>query len=332
LNQASLSALGQAGLGELAARLGARPLSAVELFAGRSRARLALPVGMALSREALDTALVQEAVNAGATFLPYAEAALQPEIGVERKVLLRGRNTTGTAVARVVVAADGLAGRFLQKLPEFDPVVALRAAVGAGTIVEAAPNGFCEGTIYMACGPGGYVGVVRLEDGRLDVAAALEIGQVRRCGSPATLARKILTGAGLLALGDLPPSAWQGTAPLTRHRRYVAGERLFVVGDAAGYVEPFTGEGIGWAMQGALLMAPLVLEAIDAWDRRLADRWQMHYNRLIVRRQMVCRIVRTLLWRPRLAIAAARVLNRAPWLASPALRRINAPIPTPQTD
>ena len=41
----------------------------------------------------------------------------------------------------------------------------------------------CEpGVIYMACDDDGYVGVVRLEDGRTDIAAALRSGAVGRVG------------------------------------------------------------------------------------------------------------------------------------------------------
>ena len=40
-------------------------------------------------------------------------------------------------------------------------------------------------------------------------------------------------------------SGWSGTPPLTTVPRWNAAERLFVMGDAAGYVEPFTGEGDG---------------------------------------------------------------------------------------
>ena len=41
---------------------------------------------------------------------------------------------------------------------------------------------------------------------------------------------------------------WHGTPGLTRRTRPLARDRLFYLGDAAGYVEPFTGEGIAWAL------------------------------------------------------------------------------------
>ena len=44
---------------------------------------------------------------------------------------------------------------------------------------------------------------------------------------------------------------WRGTPPLTRRAPSLAAERVFVLGDAAGYVEPFTGEGMAWALASA---------------------------------------------------------------------------------
>jgi flavin-dependent dehydrogenase len=43
---------------------------------------------------------------------------------------------------------------------------------------------------------------------------------------------------------------------------------LFVIGDAAGYVEPFTGEGMAWALAAADGLAPLAARAVGAWDVR----------------------------------------------------------------
>ena len=48
------------------------------------------------------------------------------------------------------------------------------ARIGAGATTTEAPDFYRPGVVYMACGAGGYTGLVRLEDGRLDVAAAFD--------------------------------------------------------------------------------------------------------------------------------------------------------------
>ena len=100
---------------------------------------------------------------------------------------------------------------------------------------------------------------------------------------------------------------------------------MLVFGDAAGYVEPFTGEGMAWALLSANAIAPLVLEALrnDSYD--LAERWSQTYQDLIGRRQRTCRAVSALLRIPWMARSAVSVLSPMPWLARPWVRRVNTP-------
>lgn len=132
-----------------------------------------------------------------------------------------------------------------------------------------------SGELVMAVGRGGYCGIVRLEDGRLDVAAAVDRRLVTEAGSPARAIAWILATATAAApaaeqvdpaLVDpalhsaLQSAAVRATPPLTRAAPLVSGSgRVFRVGDAAGYVEPFTGEGMGWALAAARMLAAALL-------------------------------------------------------------------------
>ena len=177
----------------------------------------------------------------------------------------------------------------------------------------------------MACGQGGYVGIVRLEDGQLEIAAALDRPAIRRAGSPAVLAQEILAEARLPLPPHLLSSVWRGTPALTRRPVHVAARGLFVVGDAAGYVEPFTGEGIAWAMTTGIAVAPIAHQASLAWERRLATSWSDLHRHLVARRQKTCRVLAQVLRTPTLANVAAVVLRFAPWMAIPLIRAVNAP-------
>jgi flavin-dependent dehydrogenase len=123
----------------------------------------------------------------------------------------------------------------------------------------------------------------------------------------------------------LADARFRGTPPLTRRRADVAAERLFVLGDAAGYVEPFTGEGMGWAMAGAGAVVPLVRAAVAGWHPRLAERWRERHAAVVMRRQAICRAVAALLRRPLLTRTAVRILEAAPTLARPFLTHLNTP-------
>ena len=92
---------------------------------------------------------------------------------------------------------------------------------------------------------------------------------------------------------------------------------MFLVGDAAGYVEPFTGEGMGWALWGALALAPLVYDGVVRWDDALVHRWAQVHRRRVRRGQRVCRTVAWGLRRPWMARVAVHVLGTVPSLARP---------------
>ena len=131
------------------------------------------------------------------------------------------------------------------------------------------------------------------------------------------------------AIAGLEHAHWQGTAGLTRHTQPLAQERLFLLGDAAGYVEPFTGEGIAWALASAQAVAPLAQRAMAGWDPQIAREWSVLYRQLIGRRQRVCHAVASGLRRPWLAAIGFEVLSRLPASAGFVVHHMNAPSSLP---
>jgi flavin-dependent dehydrogenase len=320
LNGNALVTLERVGLGDLPRRHGAPALGDMRLSANRREAHFALDGGVALSREALDAALVAEAARAGAAFLPGTAAALAELTPAKRVVRLAGGGNEVRVEADVILAADGLGGALLARSREIAAPPQPGARVGAGTVSATAPDFYRAGTIYMTCGAGGYLGLVRLEDGRLDLAAAFDVGWMRRAGGPAAAARRLLEAAGWPAPPDLRRAPWRGTPALTRRARRLAAERLFVVGDAAGYVEPFTGEGIAWALASGAAVAPL---AASPWRPELRREWAALYRRVVSRRQAACRAAAAVLRHPSLTGAAVAALARFPALAAPFVRHLN---------
>jgi menaquinone-9 beta-reductase len=299
LNAAAVNTLRRLGLGSVLAA--GVPLRAVRVAAGRHSARVKLPGGVALSREAFDVALVAEAVKAGAEFRPGVTARLNDAL----------------AAARVVVVASGLGGS------DTAPEVGSRIGAGVAVAADAVPEFFTSGTIFMATARGGYVGLVRVEDGRLDVAAAFDVDFVRAEGGPGPAAEAILREVNwprIPALAELP---WKGTPALTRCAKALAGERWFAVGDAAGYVEPFTGEGMAWAVLSAAAAAPLAARAVQGWEPSLAHEWSATHRRIIGKRQRVCRVVARVLRSPVLTTVAVRALSMLPGLSRPVVASLN---------
>jgi flavin-dependent dehydrogenase len=299
LNGAAVRTLERIGLGHVLA--GAVPLTRVRIAAGHRSAEVRLPRGVALSREAFDVRLIDAAVRSGVEFRP--NTTVHP----------RGRDAKD---ADVVVVASGLTGGDATPEPG--------SRIGAGVVLEAdsAPAFYTAGTIFMATGRGGYVGLVRVEDDRLDIAAAFDPAFVKSAGGLGPAAAGVLGSAGWPVPPGLIGAAWKGTPALTRRPVRVAGERTFVVGDAAGYVEPFTGEGMAWAVMSAAALAPI---AANDWHPGLAREWEAAHARVVARRQRMCRVVSRVLRSPRLTGLAVRALGLVPGLAAPVVSALNHP-------
>jgi 2-polyprenyl-6-methoxyphenol hydroxylase-like FAD-dependent oxidoreductase len=137
------------------------------------------------------------------------------------------------------------------------------------------------------------------------------------------LATRILNEACLPPLPNLADLHWKGTPSLTHHASSMADERLFILGDAASFVEPCTGEGMTWALRAAVAVAPLAERAVQAWNPSLEARWAAMFQREVARRQMICRLTAAALRRPRLIACAVRLLALLPSLSGPVLRQLN---------
>lgn len=324
LNGHALASLHESALGALAPRLGAVPLDAFELrFRGRST-KLPLPDGVALSRSRFDAALADAAAEAGATVVFETRAQVDGTDAGMRTVRLVHRGRVATVEARVVLDAAGLGGNCLAAEAGPRTRVSPGSRVGAGCVVDG-PAAYGPGTIFMAAGQHGYVGLVRVEDRRLNIAAAFAPDFVRGHGSPGLAAAAILDECGFPAVPGLDSADWRGTPALTRRAVPLGDDRLFLLGDAAGYVEPFTGEGMAWALASGRAIAPLALRAIEGWTPRLVREWSAVHRRLVGRRQVVCRAAASALRRPWLIPIVFATLARLPTASGYVLRRLNAP-------
>ncbi len=268
LSAAAVTRLNEAGLGPALRQIGAQPLGQVHWRGPGWEATIALPGGMALSRSVLDPLLIEFAQIRGATFCDACSAHMGATTpNGHRAVHLQRGGITRPIQVPLVLACDGLDGRLLTAESPWQ--IAGNSYFGVGAIVEA--GGYCPGVIHMACGVGGYVGVVAVEAGRLNIAAALDPVLCQQLGGPQRMISSLLSQA------DMPPpplgnAPWRGTGRLTR-RRLPGAWRVLALGDAGGYIEPFTGEGMSWAMQSAEAVVPLALAAQERWCGDEPVRW-----------------------------------------------------------
>ncbi len=324
LNLAALSALSGIDCERLVRELVPKPLARWRLATPAGTIETALPGGLALSRSRMDAALVAEAASRGIEVATACEARILDVRLESVDVRLSGLSQTRQFDAAIL--ASGLAGGGVSRwLPWKRPPT---GPLGVGTILgtfDAVP----DRTIQIACDDSGYVGLVRLEDGRVDVAAALRRGvgdmNASKPGAAAKAAllqaiNGILHRTGQDLLPPIDPDEFITTPPLRRSRLPGYG-RLLAVGDAAGYVEPFTGEGMAWAIQSGIAAADCLADRRTAANSGAA--WTARYAQLMRRRQWLCRLLSGALASPSRSRWLLRVSQAAPWTVRYALRQLN---------
>jgi flavin-dependent dehydrogenase len=128
------------------------------------------------------------------------------------------------------------------------------------------PTGLGE----MHVGPAGYCGLAPQEDGRVNAAMVVDQTrfEARGCSVKQFFDNELRTYPKLRerAVRAERVTPVRGVGPLARRVRGVSGAGYLLVGDAAGFFDPFTGEGIVDALRGGELAADAIAVALEAGD------------------------------------------------------------------
>ncbi len=286
---------------------GAIDLRSVRLACATRELTLRRNAGVAIGRDALDSRLIDEARRCGVDVrLGTPGRVLGRDVGRDVVEIARGDERI---CARVAIAADGLSGTSLDGNADFTWRIARKSRIGFGATIAAGAIACGEGEILMRVARGGYIGAVELPSGAIDVAAAIDPARLRQFASVADCARDWL-GARVLNTSAITNARWKGTPLLTRRRACVAADGILVAGDAAGYIEPFTGEGMSWAIAtgaAAGVVAAQIARGEASWTM-----WPALYASIVGRSRTRCRVIALLLRSPMLVRALISIGNRAP--------------------
>jgi len=289
-------------------------------------------VGLLVPRDRFDQLLVDRAAEAGVHVFQPMSARIVELTRHGARVALRGSGAASHARSmwcRLLVGADGLRSA----IADASGLGRHRTNGGKfGFAIDVdgpARGGVAPGTIEMFVVRGGYLGVVTRSDGRMHVAGL--VSRAASVGNPIefveSVARRfdVLRPSGLHRIRRASCNRLLGAGPIPCRPRSVAGVRVALVGDAAGYVEPFTGEGIRCALQSAEILADTLASATPGdWTPATARVYRHQWTRRIGRRQSLDHLLARALERPGLAGPLASVTGRHPaiaaWLVRMAVR------------
>lgn len=337
LNVEAVEALRIAELGHLAEPPDAIPTRRLALWCQGKNAVLELPGGSAIVRRTFDARLVLEAIECGTEFLPATAASIgdRPISNPSRVVELQASDHRhASAHGRVILAADGLNQVSHRKFAALRGNIAKSGRVGLGAVLSTDDGeGIEPGTIQMAVTQRGYVGLVQAADRRVTIAAAIDPVALKSFPAAVVVCR-ILAENGIL--GELQhfveAAEWRGTTQLTRSHRCVAVDNVLLLGDSAGYVEPFTGDGMAAAFQAALAVEGPVTRylsririprnttgSLEYEASRLSSEWISAHRKVVRSAQWRCRFLAGLLRHPAAARIALQSVSVWPVLARPFL-------------
>jgi flavin-dependent dehydrogenase len=149
----------------------------------------------------------------------------------------------------------------------------------------------------MHVAPGGYAGLALLEDGLATVTLITNVDAVaQRAGSVEDYYAERLAEIPIvreMVAGAERAGPIRGVGPLARQVRRRMGDGYLLVGDAAGFLDPFTGEGVYKALRGAQLAAPVILSALERGDTssRALSPYARAYQRAFFANTQVLRLV-----------------------------------------
>jgi len=224
--------------------------------------------GLAIRRTILDEIVLRGARHAGAR---VEEGVRVADIARNGSSRISGVSTIGpdgeprVRRARYIVGADGLRSVIGRRL---DLVRTSRIWPRRIALVAHYKN--VQGVTDMGemhVDYDGYFGIVDVGEGKMNVAVVIPMSRAKQIGEDKTAfleqwiaARPHLAERFVGAERITPVRA---TGPFATNSRQAWSPGAALVGDAADFFDPFTGEGIYAALRGGELLAPYLLEALD---------------------------------------------------------------------
>ena len=250
--------------------LGARPIQELRLVSGSQQATIGLPfAAAALSRRALDSALLEAAAASGARICRGASASMA--YPSNRVVRTRDDQLIQCEALFIATGKHDLRGSARAGVRAYSPSVGFRAELPPDASRDTA---LCD-LIELHLFDEGYAGLLLQEDGSCNLCLSVSAPRLTRAGTVGTLFSSILAETPLLAdrMGREHPVQWQAIAGVPYGWSANATEPgVFRIGDQSGVIASLAGDGLGLALASGSSAANALLSggtaAAPAWQRQ----------------------------------------------------------------
>jgi geranylgeranyl reductase family protein len=271
------------------------------------RRRRRLPA-WGVDRIAFDAVLSAQAAAAGVRLLEGRRLVSLSRTASDWRAGIRGRDGDEAVEAAWLIGADGARSRVARLLGVERPVVYPRR-LGLVAHYEGVAGLTTSGEMHVA-DDSSYIGLAPTPGGRLNVGMALPLdGATAPAAARYEVAIAALPAVAARLQTARRVSPIRGAAPIGHRVAATAGERWLLVGDAAGFIDPFTGEGIYRALRSGRAAA-----AALAYDdpATVAHAYRAERHRAFAAKDALTWLVQGLLAMPPvLGYAAARFDRRA---------------------
>jgi menaquinone-9 beta-reductase len=271
--------------------------------------------GIGIPRWALDAILLDNARERGARVHEGVRVlGVRFEAGRVAGVRVQTPGGEETLQSRFVVGADGHHSAVARSLGLERRVLWPRRL---GLIARYEQVRGIDDVGQMHVGPGLYCGLAPVGEGLVNVGLVVDL-RSKVPGEPVArfFGRRVLElpGVARALSGARRVTPVRGVGPLARRVRRVVGPGYLLVGDAAGFLDPFTGEGVYKALRGAELAAAALDDALRA-GREVADGYARARREEFADKDLVSVLVQLFLGSHRLFEYVTRHLARRPELA-----------------
>ena len=269
--------------------------------------------GVALTRRRLDQILVDAAVDAGVVFDDGVTVSAVCRHAADRvdTILVRVGGVAHPMSGRVVVAADGRASRMGASLG-LTSFAARPRRWAFGAYFDGVSGLSSRGEMHIR--QLGYVGIAPLGDGVANVCCVRDLDAIRRMPRPEAILERAIAADPPLRDRFARATRISGVTvlgPLAVDARHAGCPGLLLAGDAAGFVDPMTGDGLRFAIRGGILAAEHALRELATGTPQYAA-LQAARRREFAGKWRINRTLRSLVGSPRAVALAARLAGHWP--------------------